>query len=141
METPMTQNMRGIPMSEVERMRKQIRKYEEEKRQSEAKLQRQLEEVREETELQVRRKMVAELQERQVSGEMENGQVMTMIEGIKRNYEVILKGMEDGKKAKEEELEDMEIRLKQQIADLEEENHRLSLKLTAITGTTRRWCE
>lgn len=128
-------------MSEVERMRKQIRKYEEEKRQSEAKLQRQLEEVREETELQVRRKMVAELQERQVSGEMENGQVMTMIEGIKRNYEVILKGMEDGKKAKEEELEDMEIRLKQQIADLEEENHRLSLKLTAITGTTRRWCE
>lgn len=141
METPMTQNMRGIPISEVERMRKQIRKYEEEKRQSEAKLQRQLEEVREETELQVRRKMVAELQERQVSGEMENGQVMTMIEGIKRNYEVILKGMEDGKKAKEEELEDMEIRLKQQIADLEEENHRLSLKLTAITGTTWRWCE
>lgn len=127
-------------ISEVERMKALIRQYEKEKQESEAKLQRALEEVKEETELQVRRKMVVELQERQASGENEKSQMMGLIEGMKRNYEMILKGMKEKQKTKEEEFEDEVLRLKRQISDLEDDNLSLSLRLTAITSIPERWC-
>ena len=91
METPLFQNVRGFNYSDFDRMKTMIANHEKEKRQMQERFDRKLEEAKEETELQVRRKMVMELQARQANGESESSQVVAMVEGMKRNYEMMMK--------------------------------------------------
>ena len=82
METPLFQNVRGFNYSDFDRMKTMIANHEKEKRQMQERFDRKLEEAKEETELQVRRKMVMELQARQANGESESSQVVAMVEGM-----------------------------------------------------------
>ena len=122
METPLFQNVRGFNYSDFDRMKTMIANHE-----------------KEETELQVRRKMVMELQARQANGESESSQVVAMVEGMKRNYEMMMKSLAEAQRAKEEEFEGATLRLKKQINDLEEENLRLSMRVAALTSACWVW--
>lgn len=139
METPLFQNVRGFNYSDFDRMKTMIANHEKEKRQMQERFDRKLEEAKEETELQVRRKMVMELQARQANGESESSQVVAMVEGMKRNYEMMMKSLAEAQRAKEEEFEGATLRLKKQINDLEEENLRLSMRVAALTSACEVW--
>ena len=134
METPLFQNVRGFNYSDFDRMKTMIANHEKEKRQMQERFDRKLE-----TELQVRRKMVMELQARQANGESESSQVVAMVEGMKRNYEMMMKSLAEAQRAKEEEFEGATLRLKKQINDLEEENLRLSMRVAALTSACEVW--
>lgn len=88
----------------------------------------------EQTESEARTKMVKEIMNRRLTGENDDSVIKTQLESMKKQYALMEQQLKEYYISKEKDLSTQIQDLRKQINDVEDENHRLALMLSSITG-------
>lgn len=88
----------------------------------------------EQTESEARTKIVKEIMNRRLTGENDDSVIKTQLESMKKQYALIEQQLKEYYISKEKDLSTQIQDLRKQINDVEDENHRLALMLSSITG-------
>ena len=88
----------------------------------------------EQTESEVRTKIVKEIMNRRLTGENDDSVIKTQLESMKKQYALMEQQLKEYYVSKEKDLSTQIQDLRKQINDVEDENHRLALMLSSITG-------
>ena len=88
----------------------------------------------EQTESEARTKMVKEIMNRRLTGENDDSVIKTQLESMKKQYALMEQQLKEYYVSKEKDLSTQIQDLRKQINDVEDENHRLALMLSSITG-------
>ena len=88
----------------------------------------------EQTESEARTKIVKEIMNRRLTGENDDSVIKTQLESMKKQYALMEQQLKEYYVSKEKDLLTQIQDLRKQINDVEDENHRLALMLSSITG-------
>lgn len=88
----------------------------------------------EQTESEARTKIVKEIMNRRLTGENDDSVIKTQLESMKKQYALMEQQLKEYYISKEKDLSTQIQDLRKQINDVEDENHRLALMLSSITG-------
>lgn len=88
----------------------------------------------EQTESEARTKIVKEIMNRRLTGENDDSVIKTQLESMKKQYALMEQQLKEYYLSKEKDLSTQIQDLRKQINDVEDENHRLALMLSSITG-------
>ena len=88
----------------------------------------------EQTESEARTKIVKEIMNRRLAGENDDSVIKTQLESMKKQYALMEQQLKEYYVSKEKDLSTQIQDLRKQINDVEDENHRLALMLSSITG-------
>ena len=88
----------------------------------------------EQTESEARTKIVKEIMNRRLTGENDDSVINTQLESMKKQYALMEQQLKEYYVSKEKDLSTQIQDLRKQINDVEDENHRLALMLSSITG-------
>lgn len=88
----------------------------------------------EQTESEERTKIVKEIMNRRLTGENDDSVIKTQLESMKKQYALMEQQLKEYYLSKEKDLSTQIQDLRKQINDVEDENHRLALMLSSITG-------
>lgn len=88
----------------------------------------------EQTESEARTKIVKEIMNRRLAGENDDSVINTQLESMKKQYALMEQQLKEYYVSKEKDLSTQIQDLRKQINDVEDENHRLALMLSSITG-------
>ena len=88
----------------------------------------------EQTESEARTKIVKEIMNRRLAGENDDSVIKTQLESMKKQYALMEQQLKEYYLSKEKDLSTQIQDLRKQINDVEDENHRLALMLSSITG-------
>ena len=88
----------------------------------------------EQTESEARTKIVKEIMNRRLTGENDDSVIKTQLESMKKQYALMEQQLKEYYVSKEKDLSTQIQDLRKQINDVEDENHRLALMLSSITG-------
>ena len=88
----------------------------------------------EQTESESRTKIVKEIMNRRLTGENDDSVIKTQLESMKKQYALMEQQLKEYYVSKEKDLSTQIQDLRKQINDVEDENHRLALMLSSITG-------
>ena len=88
----------------------------------------------EQTESEARTKIVKEIMNRRLTGENDDSVIKTQLESMKKQYALMEQQLKEYYVSKEKDLLTQNQDLRKQINDVEDENHRLALMLSSITG-------
>ena len=88
----------------------------------------------EQTESEARTKIVKEIMNRRMAGENDDSVINTQLESMRKQYAIMKQQLKEYYESKEKDLSTQIQDLCKQINDVEDENHRLALMLSSITG-------
>ena len=88
----------------------------------------------EQTESEVRTKIVKEIMNRRMAGENDDSVINTQLESMRKQYAIMEQQLKEYYESKEKDLSTQIQDLCKQINDVEDENRHLALMLSSITG-------